>query len=121
MARQHRLGKAGEELAAAFLEEQGFEILERNWRHGKAEVDLIAVNENRLVVVEVKTRSTAFFGEPEEAVTESKQRLLSDAAQAYVDQRKIVLEVRFDVIAIVSTNGQNRLHHIPAAFYPGVV
>ena len=121
MAQQHRLGREGEEQAAAFLEEQGFTILEKNWRHGKAEIDLIAVHENRLVIVEVKTRSTAYFGEPEEAVTGSKQRLLSDAAQAYVDQRKITLEIRFDVIAIVSANGQNRLHHIPDAFYPGAL
>ena len=61
----HKLGRQGEALAAAFLEQKKYRIIERNYRHVRADVDLIAIKDNFLVVVEIKTRSKAFFGAPE--------------------------------------------------------
>jgi len=69
MARHNDLGKEGEKQALHMLQEKGYTILETNWRHEKDEVDIIALDKNELIVVEVKTRSTDYFGDPEEAVT----------------------------------------------------
>ena len=73
MAKHYDLGMKGEEIAARYLAGKGYKILERNWRHGKDELDIIAANGEFLVVIEVKTRSTSFFGKPEDAVTDKKQ------------------------------------------------
>ena len=118
MARHHRLGKEGEEQACKYLEKTGYIILEKNWRFQKAEVDLIALADGMLILVEVKTRATDYFGEPEEAVTRNKQRLLCDAANAYLEQHALQHEVRYDIISIVSNNKQTKLRHIKDAFYP---
>ena len=80
MAKHNTLGKNGELLALNFLTSNGYTILEKNYRYLKAEIDLIAFKENQLIFVEVKTRSTDYFGEPAEAVTRKKQRLMADAA-----------------------------------------
>lgn len=118
MANHHILGKKGENLAAAYLSEKGYVILEKNWRHQKAEVDIIATDGGFLVILEVKTRATDYFGDPEEAVTKNKQRLLCEAANAYVQLNDINKEVRFDIVSIISNEQQTKLHHIIDAFYP---
>jgi putative endonuclease len=73
-----------------------------------------------LVIVEVKTRSTNAFGEPEIAVTKQKQKFLIRAAQNYIQQKNINEECRFDIISIIAKNGKNIIHHIEDAFYPGI-
>jgi len=118
MAQHHVLGRHGEEMALEFLEENGFTVLEKNWRYRKAEVDLIATDGQTLVIIEVKTRSTDHFGTPEESINKAKQKLLCEAANAYIAIKEIKNEVRFDIVSIVTDGNQTRLHHIRDAFYP---
>jgi putative endonuclease len=111
------LGKAGEDIAAEYLKKKGYRILERNWRFGKNEIDIIARDGNFIVIAEVKTRSSSFFAEPEMAVTRDKQRILVRSANAYVRYKRLNLEVRFDVIAIILSEEGEQINHIPDAFY----
>jgi putative endonuclease len=120
MAAHNELGKKGEQMALEWLIQKGYVILETNWRFEKAEVDIIARDADELVIVEVKTRSTAFFGEPEEAVDATKERLLVGAAEAYVEMKNLDMDVRFDIIAIVIQSGKASIRHIRDAFYPGL-
>jgi putative endonuclease len=118
MADFHELGKAGEEIAIGHFKSNGYEILETNWRKGSLEVDIIARKGNTLVIAEVKTRSTNYFGEPEEFVTRVKQKNLIKAANSYILQNNLDLEARFDIISILFKSGSHRIHHIEDAFYP---
>lgn len=118
MAAHNLLGQKGEKLALEYLLQQGFIVLEKNFRYQKAEVDIIAIKDEQIILVEVKTRSTDFFGGPEESVTKSKQRLLTEAADYYITSRQLKNEVRFDVISIISAKGKISINHIKDAFYP---
>jgi len=118
MAHHTDLGKKGENIAAGHLLGNGYKILERNWRYGKDEIDIIAETEQFIVFVEVKTRSTNYFGEPEESVTDQKQRFLIRAADEFVIQKEIDKEVRFDIISIVLESNKQTIRHIEDAFYP---
>lgn len=120
MADHNELGKKGEQLALEWLTDKGYTILETNWRFEKAEVDIIARDREELVIVEVKTRSTDFFGLPEEAVDTNKENLLIGAAEAYVEMNNLDIDVRYDIIAIVLQPGKARIRHIRDAFYPGL-
>ena len=117
MAEHNDLGKFGEELAVAFLEENGYEILEVNWFFDKAEIDIIAQKGSVLAVVEVKTRSSLEFGLPQEFVKPKKIQLLVKAINEYVTQKDVDLEVRFDIIAIHKENNEFVIDHIEDAFY----
>jgi putative endonuclease len=114
----NELGQKGEQAAAEYLVAEGYEILDRNWRFGKDEIDIIAEKGNFIVIVEVKTRSTAYFGEPEEAVDKQKRRFLIRAANHYVNQKAIDIEVRFDIVAVIFEQGRQTIRHIEDAFYP---
>lgn len=117
MDKQNNIGAKGEDLARLFLEENGYKILECNWRHRHLEADIIAKNKDLLVIVEVKTRKTNYFGEPEESVDRRKQNNLMDVAEAYLYAKKLDLEVRFDIISIIINNFSSpRIHHIKEAF-----
>lgn len=118
MAEQHELGKEGEALALAFLQSKGYEILEKNWLHGKEEVDIIAMKDGVVAMVEVKTRRTRFFGDPEVFVNKKKQRHLVSAADAYLQKNNMENEARFDIISVLVQDGKSRLNHITDAFYP---
>ncbi len=118
MAQFHELGKTGEEIASEYLQSKGYKILETNWRKGQLEIDIIALKDDTLIVAEVKTRSTNYFGEPEEFVTRSKQKNLVKAANSYVIFKNFDLEVRFDIISILVRGDQYKVHHIEDAFYP---
>lgn len=119
MADHNHTGSTGEELACAYLQAHGLEILERNWRHGRHELDIIARTGRELVVVEVKTRSSDQFGQPEEAVKKGKRGRMIKAANAYLGSTASDLAVRFDIVSIVlHTSGKHYIHHIPDAFYP---
>ncbi len=117
MSEHINLGKAGEELAAVMLAGKGYRILERNWRFGKEEIDIIARDGNFIVFVEVKTRSSNVFAEPEASVTKAKQRVLVRAANAYVNYRRFGGEVRFDIVSVLMLPGKEVVNHIPDAFY----
>ena len=118
MADHNDTGDAGEKIAADFLSDNKYKIRHRNWRFGKDEIDIIAEKGNDLVIVEVKTRRSRFYGEPEMAVTRQKQRFLIRATQAYVERYDLDLEVRFDIIAIVLSPNGPEINHIEDAFYP---
>lgn len=97
------LGAAGEDVAAQFLEQRGYVILERNWHAGRyGEIDIVAQDGASLVVVEVKTRHGTGFGNPEEAVNKAKQAKLAGAASAYVAAHPhLPQQVRIEVVALV--------------------
>ena len=118
MAEHNKTGKAGEELAVKYLQEHAYDIIERNWRFMHYEIDIIARKGNVLSIVEVKTRTGDFFGEPEEGVTKKKERFLSSAAHEYVVMKNLDVEVRYDIISIVFSNGKHELKMIEDAFYP---
>lgn len=103
MAEHNDLGKWGEDEAALYYEDRGYEILERDWKVGKRDIDLIALTEDRdtLVFVEVKTRQNNDLQEPEEAVDVKKMRNLAIAANAYVKLHGLDMDVRFDIISVV--------------------
>jgi len=105
-------------MAIAHLRKKDYTILDTNWRFGKEEIDIIASIDDMLVVVEVKTRVNNYFGDPESFVNQRKQKHLIRATAYYVESKAIDLEVRFDVIGIISNNQQLDLVHIEAAFSP---
>lgn len=109
-------GKIGEDLAVELLVKKGYRILDRNWRSGHKEIDIVAMDGNTLVAVEVKTRKTNTYGEPDIAVGVLKQRLLAWAADAYIRYHNLDVEVRFDVISIVITDTSQKIEHIEDAF-----
>lgn len=118
MAEHLDTGATGEQLACQWLLAHGFTILHRNWRHGRDELDVVAREGRFLVVVEVKTRSSGRWQEPEEAVDQRKQRKLLRAAEALVHSMEEDLELRFDVISVTFAPEGPRILHIPDAFYP---
>lgn len=119
MAEHNETGSKGEELATIFLKEKGYTILETNWRFKNLEADIIATIDKTLVVAEVKTRRSNYFGEPESFVNKQKQRNLIKAANEYVQSKSINLEVRFDIISIIIGSNKSVVNHITDAFYAG--
>jgi len=117
MAYHNELGKLGEQLAVDYLSRNGFSILERNFIYDKAELDIIAQKEKKVIVVEVKTRNSAFFGDPQDFVTKAKIKLMVKAANEYVISNNIDLEVRFDIIAILKNQHIEQIEHFENAFY----
>ena len=109
-------GRQGEKLARDFLLKKGFEILDTNWRFQHKEIDIVAIKDNEIVFVEVKARRNTTFGRPEEAVDYKKQKHLIEAAEAYIIDKDINMNVRFDVISIINNS---QIRHYPNAFYPG--
>ena len=109
------LGKTGEEVAVDFLEKNGYEILETNWTYQKAEVDIIALKDGILAVVEVKTRSSIDLGLPQDFVKPKKIQLLVKAINEYVIFNDLDVEVRFDIIAIHAKGETFDIEHLEAA------
>jgi len=117
MAQHNELGKKGEQLAVDFLHKNNYKIIQRNYRFDKAEVDIIAQKAGILAIVEVKTRSTTDFGNPQDFVKPKQIKNLVKAVDAYVIENNINLEVRFDIIAIVKKNKGFEIEHLENAFY----
>ena len=119
MATHNDLGKQGEGLAAQFLTKNGYEILDENWVHGKAEIDLIAYINKQIIFVEVKTRTSVNFGRPEDFVSEAKQKQMELAANEYIEIMNHQGEVRFDIISVLFDKQNNyTINHIQDAFWP---
>ncbi len=118
MADHNETGNIGEDLAEKYLRNLGYEILERNWHFGKNEIDILARDGNFLVVVEVKTRRSSYFGEPEEFVSRAKQRALIKAANGYIQKKNIDLETRFDIVSVLFAGKSYTVKQIKDAFYP---
>tara|TARA_R110000787_G_scaffold15134_8_gene46867 strand:- start:10476 stop:10838 length:363 start_codon:yes stop_codon:yes gene_type:complete len=118
MAHHNELGKLGEKLASDYLLKNGYEVLAQNFYFDKAEIDIIAKKDaNTLVIVEVKTRNSDFFGDPQEFVTPSKIKLLVKAANEYVISNDLDMEVRFDIIAVIKNKTIEKIEHFENAFY----
>ena len=117
MAEHNELGKLGEELAVEFLRKEGYRILEPNWMFQKAEIDILAQKENILAVVEVKTRSSLDFGLPQDFVKPKKIQLLVKAVDAFVSERDLDIQVRFDIIAVHKEDKSFVIEHLIDAFY----
>lgn len=118
MADHNDLGRVGELEAIEFLIQNGFQILATNWRFRRDEVDVICQNNEYLVFVEVKTRSSREFGDPSDAVTNAKMMHLIEAAEEYIVSKNIEKETRFDVIEVVVNGNEFNINHIPDAFSP---
>ena len=118
MAEHIDFGKQGEEIAVKYLTDKGYEILERNWRNRHKEIDIIAKDGKDLVIVEVKTRKSNSYGEPDLAVNKQKQRLLVYAANAYIYRNNLDMDTRFDIISIYFREGKPIIDHIEDAFLP---
>jgi putative endonuclease len=118
MAKHNELGKEGEEIAKKFLINKGYDILESNWRYERKEIDLIARMGEIIAIVEVKTRSTDFYGNPEESVTRTKQNFLIKAADSYAQALDFEAEIRYDIISIVMKSGKPLIKHFEDAFIP---
>ena len=116
MADHNELGKIGEDLAEKHLRKIGYEILQRNWRFGHDELDIIARDGEWLVIVEEKTRTTNLFGEPEMEVKPSKMKTIVRTAEAYIFSADYKGETRFDVIGILLGGGKVVLNHVKDAF-----
>jgi len=117
MAKHNELGQLGEEMAVDHLLANGYTILARNYRYLKAEVDIIARKGDILAVAEVKTRSTADFGNPQDFVKRKQIQRLVEAVDYYVNHHQLDVEVRFDIIAIVRKGKSFEIEHLENAFY----
>lgn len=117
MAEHNDLGKIGEEKAVAYLLENGYSILEQNFVFQKAEIDIIARKNDWLIVIEVKTRTSTDYGNPEDFVSKKKIKLLVKAIDEYVQQSELDLEIRFDIISIVIEGEAWIVDHLEDAFY----
>jgi putative endonuclease len=111
-------GDRGEDLAANMLEKSGFEILERNYRYGHGEIDIIAKESGILVFIEVKTRKNLEFGRPESGITKNKQRQIRKIAEAYLYEKRISdVDCRIDLVAVLlKKNLPPEINHIKNAF-----
>ena len=106
MSYRQSLGRWGEGVAAEYLAQRGYEILERNFRTPYGEIDLVTTHEGAIIFVEVKTRTSKAFGWPEESVTEGKQAHLLDAAEAYLQSiPEFEGDWRVDVLAVEKIHG----------------
>jgi len=119
MISSNEIGQLGESIAEKHLINKGYKILERNWRFKKAEIDLIAKQDDVLVFVEVKTRLRQGVTNPAAAVNQKKQLLIFSGANAYMDQINHTWEVRFDIISVIFDHryNPNIKHHEDAFFF----
>lgn len=112
------LGREGEKFAAEYLLLAGYKIRHTNWRYGKKELDIVTVKDGMLIVFEVKTRVTKYWEEPKDAVVMRKQKNIIEAADGYVHEFDLDMEVQFDIISLVHNGIGFELEHIKDAFYP---
>jgi putative endonuclease len=117
MAQHNELGKKGEQLAVDYLVKNNYDIMERNYRFDKAEVDIIAKKNQILAIIEVKTRSSSDFGNPQDFVKPKQIQRLVKAVDEYVTENDLDVEIRFDIIAIVKTGTSYDIEHLENAFY----
>lgn len=111
-------GKWGEMEAIRMMKERGIEVIEANWTFLHLEIDIVGKDGNTLVIAEVKTRTSAEYGDPEMFVTRAKQKKLIRAANKYVQHKHLDCEVRFDVIGIVKDGDRVEYSYVKDAFTP---
>ncbi|NOQ75838.1 MAG: endonuclease [Crocinitomix sp.] len=118
MAEHNELGIKGEKIAVDYLHKRGFQILKRNYRFKRGEIDIIAKKDERLRMVEVKTRQSFYLAGPEITVTKKKQRAIIKVANAYIDLNDFDGETQFDIISIVLNEKTLEIAFLEDAFYP---
>ena len=117
MAQHNIQGQTGENKASEFLIQKGYQILHRNWRCGHKELDIVAKKDSTIIFVEVKTRKNTLFGSPLESVNNKKIRRIVSSADAYIKYFKLDNPIRFDIISIITNEGNEKIEHIEEAFY----
>ncbi len=117
MGKHNEFGKEGEQLAVDFLKQNGYVIKYRNYRYLKAEIDIIAKKDHILAIVEVKSRNSYFLEAITDTVNKKKIKLVVMAADHYVVDNDLDVEVRFDIIIILKKNGKFLIEHLENAFY----
>ena len=118
MGKHNETGKEGEKFAVQYLIKQGYKIVEINWRYNHKEIDIISKFNNQMVFVEVKTRTTVSFDQPQDSVTKAKIKHLIVAANAYLLIKNIDIDSRFDIITVQAGDSYKILEHIKDAFKP---
>ena len=117
MALHNDIGKMGEQIATKYLITKGYIIRNVNWRINRLEIDIVAEKNNRIIIVEVKTRSSEKFGSPLDEITREKISYLVRAAKAYLNSYRLSHKVQFDVITIIGNDINNiKIEHIEDAF-----
>ncbi|MFC2129522.1 YraN family protein [Bacteroidota bacterium] len=120
MAASNEFGKRAEHFTTGFLISKGYHILERNWRYGHLELDVVCTDWKELVFVEVKARRESIFPHPEDVFTPMKERYMLLAAEAYIMQHNFKMGARFDLVAIVMNQKGFEIEHFEQVFVPGV-
>lgn len=118
MAEHNVLGSRGESVALKFLEMRGMKILHTNWRAGKREIDIVAMDGKYLVFCEVKTRSDSRFGYPEDSIDSAKQKHLYEAGREFLQQFPHSGPLRFDVVSVLLNHYSTQVYYCPDAFFP---
>jgi len=118
MVSQREIGQVAESLAENHLLKLGYQILDKNWYHGHLELDIVARDGDELVIVEVKSRNGIRYEHPSEAITNTKMKRVVEAADAYIIEKELNLETRFDVITVIFFEHKFELEHFKDAFYP---
>lgn len=116
MAIHNLLGEEGEKVAVEYLKSKGYIIYHTNWRLGRLEIDVIAEDGKELVFIEVKTRSSEAYGRPEEFVDAKKEIALITAADIYVRDFIIDINVRFDIISVLIKGKATKINHLMDSF-----
>ena len=113
-----KLGKVGEDLAAVFLQKNGYKIIQRNFKNNLGEIDIIAKEDKTVCFVEVKTRTSDYFGEPVLAISPFKQRKLSQVALSYLKNHHLMhASARFDIVSITNDpSGKQEIEVLKNAF-----
>ncbi len=116
MVSRKNLGNRGEDQAVEFLKQKGFSLLERQYRHGRAEIDLIMRKDDLMIFVEVKTRTGKAYGRPEDAISQGQIERIMSSAEHYIFEQGWEGRLRFDVIAVQCYQGRVELTHLEDAF-----
>jgi putative endonuclease len=117
MTDAHSLGQSGEDLAASWLRKKGYRVAFRNWRWGKHEIDIVAENNEYIIFVEVKTRSSEFMTDLGTLISKTKQQSIIWAADGYIRRFGVDKPARFDAITIVGEGEEQKLEHFEDIFY----
>ena len=117
MGKHNEFGKLGEQIAVDFLLKKAYKVRYRNYRYQKAEIDIIAEKDDILTIVEVKSRTDSFLEEVSEAINKKKIKLMVMAADHYVQEHDLDLEVRFDIILVIKKGDKYMVEHTKNAFY----
>ena len=117
MGQHNVFGHEGEQIATDFLIKKGYQILKRNYRYDRAEIDILAQKEDILAIVEVKSRTSDFLEDISQTINPSKIKRLVKAANQYVVENDLDVEVRFDTVLIIKNKKQLEVEHLEDAFH----